>query len=204
MTRPSLGYSFDMSAAVPHHVFSYREYLERERETGLKHEFLNGQIFAMARGTPEHARLIAAVTIALGRMVDPRRCRVFSSELKIRVAATGLSTYPDVTVVCGDATRDAEDPNALANPRLVVEVLSPSTEAYDRGEKWAHYRRLESLEAYLLVSQVPERVELYERIPAGQGDAGAFSHRMAGRGEDLAIRCLEGVLHVDDLYLGAL
>lgn len=136
--------------------------------------------------------MIAAVTIALGRMVDPRSCRVFSSELKIRVAATGLTTYPDVTVVCGEAARDAEDPNALANPKLLVEVLSPSTEAYDRGEKWAHYRRLDSLEAYLLVSQLPERVEIYERIPAGQGDPGAFSHRLAGRGEDLTIRCLGG------------
>lgn len=187
-----------MSAAVPHHVFSYREYLERERETGLKHEFRDGG------GPPEHARLIAAVTIALGRMVDPRSCRVFSSELKIRVAATGLTTYPDVTVVCGEAARDAEDPNALANPKLLVEVLSPSTEAYDRGEKWAHYRRLDSLEAYLLVSQLPERVEIYERIPAGQGDPGAFSHRLAGRGEDLTIRCLGGVLHIDELYFGAL
>jgi Uma2 family endonuclease len=193
-----------MSAAVPHHVFSYGEYLERERETGLKHEFLRGQIYAMAGGTPEHARLIAATTIALGRMVDPRKCRIFSSELKVRVQATGLATYPDVTVVCGDAVRDAEDQNAIVNPRLVVEVLSASTEAYDRGEKWAHYRRLESLEAYVLISQVPERVEIYERVPAGQDNAGAFLHRVAGRGEELKISCLGGTLSIDDLYVGAL
>lgn len=90
---------------MPHYVFTYREYLERERETGLKHEFLRGQIFAMAGGTPEHARLIAAVTIALGELLDPRTCRIFSSELKIRVQATGLATYP--TSPSSAATRSA-------------------------------------------------------------------------------------------------
>lgn len=189
---------------MPHHVFTYREYLKRERETGLKHEFLRGQIFAMAGGTPEHARLIAAVTIALGRMLDPRRCRIFASELKIRVPSTGLATYPDVTVICGETVRDPEDPNALANPRLIASVLSASTEAYDRGEKWAHYRRIESLEAYVLVSQLPERVELYERVPQGRDNAGAFLHRLAARGEQLPITCLGGTLDVEELYLGAL
>jgi Uma2 family endonuclease len=193
-----------MSAAVPHHVFTYREYLEREKETGLKHEFHRGQIYAMAGGAPEHARLIAAMTIAIGRIVDPRKCRIFTSELKVRVQATGLATYPDVTVVCGEASRDGEDPNAIVNPKLVVEVLSAGTEAYDRGEKWAHYRLIESLEAYVLASQVPERVEIYERIPVGQDHAGAFLHRSASPGEALAIRCLDGAITVDDLYLGAL
>jgi Uma2 family endonuclease len=220
-----------MSAAAPHHVFTYREYLEREQETGLKHEFLHGQVFAMAGGTPEHARLIAAVTIALGRMLDSQRCRIFSSELKVRVKATGLATYPDVTVICGEAVRDDEDPNALANPKVIVEVLSASTEAcgrrkasarggdpggfaggegarsplgIDRGEKWAHYRRLESLEAYVLVSQIPERVEIYERIPQGRENAGAFLHRVAARGEHLPIACLAASLDVDELYRGAL
>jgi Uma2 family endonuclease len=189
---------------VPHHVFTYREYLERERETGLKHEFLRGQIYAMAGGTPEHARLIAATTIALGSVVDPLKCRIFTSDLKVRVRATGLATYPGVTVVCGEAARDGEDPNAIVNPKLVVEVLSTSTEAYDRGEKWAHYRLMQSLEAYVLVSQVPERVEIYERIPQGQDNAGAFLHRTASRGEELAIRCLGDALVLDDLYVGAL
>lgn len=193
-----------MSAAVPHHVFSYREYLDRELETGLKHEFLNERIYPTASASPEHARLIAAMTIALGRLVDPRKCRIFSSELKVRVTATGLATYPDVTIVCGDAVRDMEDPNAIVNPKLVVEVLSAGTEAYDRGEKWAHYRRIETLEAYVLVSQLPERVELYERIPLGRDNAGAFLHRIATREEELAITCLNGALRVDDLYVGAL
>jgi hypothetical protein len=193
-----------MSAAVPHHVFSYREYLERETETGLKHEFLCGQIYAMAGGTPEHARSIAATTIALGRMIDPRTCRIFSSELKVRVQATGLTTYPDITVVCGDAARDSEDGNAIVNPRLLVEVLSPSTEAYDRGEKWAHSGSSNLSKRTCWSARFPSASRIYERVPAGQSHAGAFLHRVAGRGEELTITCLGGPLSVDDLYLGAL
>ncbi len=188
-----------MVSATPHHVFTYAEYLAREAESGLKHEFLEGQVFAMAGGTPEHARLIAEVTFALRSMVDPARCRVFASELKIRVEATGLATYPDVAVVCGEVVKDAEDANAITNPRVLVEVLSPSTEAYDRGEKWAHYRRIPTLEAYLLVGQIPGRLEIFER----QADGG-WVNRIAERGEKLAIRCLGGSVELDGLYAGAL
>src|SRR5438128_1779113 len=101
-------------------AFSYQEYLAREQETGIKHEFLRGQIFAMAGGTPEHARLIAEVAYRLRGIIDPTRCRIFSSELKIRVAATGLATYPDVAVICGDLERDHEDKNAATNPKVLV------------------------------------------------------------------------------------
>ncbi|MBK6514267.1 MAG: Uma2 family endonuclease [Polyangiaceae bacterium] len=188
-----------MVVATPHHVFSYEEYLERERVTGLKHEFLEGHVFAMAGGTPEHARLIAEVSFALRSLIDPRRCRVFSSELKVRVRATGLVTYPDVAVVCGDVERDEADPNAVLNPTILVEVLSPSTEAYDRGEKWAHYRRIEGLAAYVLVSVVPARLEVYERQANGD-----FVHRVAERGETLALACAGGALEVDALYAAAL
>lgn len=106
--------------------------------------------------------------------------------------------------LCGETVQDPEDPNALTNPKLIASVLSASTEAYDRGEKWAHYRRIESLEAYVLVSQLPERVELYERVPQGRDNAGAFLHRLAARGEQLPITCLGGTLDVEELYLGAL
>ncbi len=150
-----------------HHRFSYAEYLARERETGLRHEFLDGRVFAMAGGTPEHARLIAEVTFVLRRALDPTRCRVFSPDLRVRIPTTGLSTYPDVAVVCGPVEVDAEDANAVVNPSVLVEVLSPGTEAYDRGEKWAHYRRIEALQAYVLVSPVAERLEAFVRSAAG-------------------------------------
>ncbi|MBI4956716.1 MAG: Uma2 family endonuclease [Myxococcales bacterium] len=188
-----------MVTATPHHVFSYAEYLARELETGLKHEFLHGQIFAMSGGTPEHARLIAAVTMALGRLVDPKRCRVFTSDLKVRVTATGLATYPNVAVVCGEVAGDAEDSNAVVNPTLLCEVLSPSTEAYDRGEKWAHYRRIPTLQAYVLVGRIPERLEVFERQANGD-----YVHQSAERGESLPVPCLGGAIPVDALFEGAL
>ncbi len=188
-----------MTATAPHHVFSYAEYLAREQETGLRHEFLGGAIYAMAGGTPEHARLIATIAHMLLGALDPKRCRVFSSELKILIGPTGLATYPDVAVVCGDLQLASEDANAVTNPKVLVEVLSPSTEAYDRGEKWAHYRRVASLEAYVLVSQIPRRLEVYERQSNGD-----FVHRIADVGEALPVACLNVTLDVDALYAGAL
>jgi Uma2 family endonuclease len=186
-------------SASHHHTFSYADYLARERETGLKHEFLGGQIFAMAGGTPEHARLITEVAFSLRGLVDPTKCRIFVSELKVRVEATGLATYPDVAIVCGEVECDKEDGNAVINPKVLVEVLSPSTEAYDRGEKWAHYRRIPTLEAYVLVAQIPARLEVYERQPNGE-----FVHRCASAGESLRLAPLGGALDVDPLYARAL
>lgn len=181
-----------------HHRFSYAEYLARERETGLRHEFLDGQVFAMTGGTPEHARLIAEVSFALRGAVDPKRCRVFSSDLRIRIAATGLSTYPDVAVVCGTVEVDRDDPNAIVNPTVLVEVLSPSTEAYDRGEKWAHYRRIDSLQAYVLVSPLAERIEAFLRSDAG------FVNVAASGDEPLEVPCLGMRLVPRELFANAL
>lgn len=185
-----------MAQPIQHTRFTYEEYLERERETGLKHEWLDGQIYAMSGGTPEHARLIMEVGYALRRGLDPTRCRAYSSELKVRIAATGLVTYPDVTVICGGVEADLTDPNAVLNPTVLVEVLSPRTEAYDRGEKWAHYQRLPSLQAYLLVEQMRPRLELFERV-----DGGVFAYRVAEAGERVHVKCLGIDLDVDALYL---
>jgi Uma2 family endonuclease len=179
-----------------HHRFSYDEYLARERETGLRHEFLDGQVFAMTGGTPEHARLIAEVSFALRRAVDPKQCRVFSADLRVRTP-TGLSTYPDVAVVCGAVDVARDDMNAVVNPTVLVEVLSPSTEAYDRGEKWAHYRRIESLQAYVLVSPVAERIEAFVRSEAG------FVNVVVSGDEPLELRCLATQLVPSEIFANA-
>ncbi len=117
---------------------TYAEYLALEGASAEKHEFLDDEVFAMAGGTVEHAALAASFTAALVKALGDRPCRVFSSDLRVRVGATGLTTYPDLSVACGKAETDAEDPHALVNPVLIVEILSDSTEAYDRGEKAAH------------------------------------------------------------------
>ena len=107
----------------------------------------------MAGGTPEHGRLAAALAGELRGKLRGRPCAVFSSDVRIRIAATDRTTYPDLSVVCGKRETAADDPDALVNPIVIVEVLSDSTEADDRGAKFAHYRRLESLREYVLVSQ---------------------------------------------------
>jgi Uma2 family endonuclease len=147
---------------------TYAQYLAAEAASDVKHEFLSGEVYAMAGGTPEHAALAAGVIQELGAALRGKPCRVFSSDLRVRIDETNLSTYPDVTVVCGQLERAEVDKDAATNPVLIVEVLSDKSEAYDRGEKFAHYRRLPSLREYLLVSQKEPRLELYRKNEQGQ------------------------------------
>jgi Uma2 family endonuclease len=138
-----------MGAAHPV-FYSFAEYVQLEELSSVKHEFLGGRIYAMAGRTPEHAALTMAVGIALGAALEGSRCRAYSSDLMIRVPATGLGTYPDVTVVCGPRETDPESKNAVTNPALLVEVTSKSTEEYDKGEKFDHYKQIASLREYIL------------------------------------------------------
>lgn len=173
---------------------AYAEYLAFERAAETKHELVDGQIVATAGGTPEHARLAANVSAALVAAPRGRPCSAFSADLRVHVPATGRSTYPDVTVVC-DERRTAEiDADAIVNPTVIVEVLSPTTEASDRGEKFAHYRRLESLHEYVLVSQDEPRIEVYRR----EDDVWAL--RDYGPGQEAALASLDVTLSVDEIY----
>jgi Uma2 family endonuclease len=138
-------------------AMTYAEYLAFEEQSDEKHEFLDGELFATSGGTPDHGALAVAISAALSGALRGRPCRVHSSDVRVRVQATGLAAYPDVSVVCGKLETDAEAPHAITNPVLLVEVLSDSTEARDRGEKAAHYRHLPSLREYVLVSQRQRR-----------------------------------------------
>jgi Uma2 family endonuclease len=126
--------------APAHHRFTFEDYLRVEEDSIIRHEFLDGRIWAIAGGTPEHARSCANVIAQLSVGLAAQRCSVFTTDLRIRVRATGLATYPDVSVICGQVELDPSDPrrHTAVNPRLLVEVLSPSTEDYDRGEKLEH------------------------------------------------------------------
>jgi Uma2 family endonuclease len=146
---------------------SYPEYLSLEAASDTKHEYLDGEVFAMAGGTITHGALAGAVITALSNALRDRACRVLSSDVRIRSKATGLATYPDVTVVCQKIEVDADDANGVLNPTVIVEVLSDSTEAYDRGAKAAHYRRIPSLREYVLVSQREPLIEVYRRNERG-------------------------------------
>lgn len=173
---------------------TYAEYLAAERDATIKHEFVDGQIVAMAGGTPEHARLAANVVAALVSALRGRRCGVFSSDLRVHIPATGRSTYPDVTVVCDEKQTADIDEDAIINPVVIVEILSPTTEASDRGEKFAHYRRLEALQEYVLVSQDQPRVEVYRR----EGDV--WAPRDYGPGQAVALASLDVQLATGDIY----
>jgi Uma2 family endonuclease len=144
---------------------SYAEYVARERDASQKHEYLHGHAYAMAGGTPSHGRLCAEIGRQLGNALAGRPCSVFTSDVRVRVAATGLSAYPDASV-CGRLETDPEDPDAITNPIVIVEVLSPSTASYDRGAKAAHYRRLPSLREYVLVAQDEQRIEVHRLVDA--------------------------------------
>jgi Uma2 family endonuclease len=150
------------------HRYTYAEYLAYERDSGLKHEFDDGEILAMAGGSRRHNALASRVSAALEVGRKPG-CVAFQSDQKVRVLATGRSTYPDASMVCGPIEGDPADPTGatISNPTLLVEVLSPSTEEADRGGKWQHYQMIPSLREYVLVSQFGPRVETYRRLPSG-------------------------------------
>lgn len=187
-----------MVVAVPHHHYSFRDYLAVEEMGPVRHEFLNGAIFAMAGGTPEHAALSAAMVVLLGTHLRGQVCRTYSADLRLRIPATGLATYADAVVVCGAPQRDPESPTHVTNPTIIVEVLSPGTEEYDRGEKREHYQQLESLQDYVLVAQNRRRVELFTRTAEGE-----WQHRVHAGGEVVLLPSIGCSFDVDDLYASA-
>ena len=153
---------------------SVKEFAVLEDAASVKHELINGRVVAMSGGTMEHAGLAAAVSFQLSLGLRGKPCRVFSSDLRVVVPDTGLVTYPDVTVVCGKPELHPDDLHATVNPSVIVEVLSDSTEAHDRGAKASHYRRLPSLKAYVLVSQNEPRIEVQRRTAEGRWEISEF------------------------------
>jgi Uma2 family endonuclease len=151
----------------PAESVSYEAYLAMLEASEVKLEFVDGVVYAMSGGTVEHARLSMRVGRALGRALEGRPCEVYSSDLKVRVDETNRTTFADATVICGPAEVSAIDRHAITNPTILVEVLSPSTEASDRGDKWRSYQRLSSLREYVLVSQGEPYVEVFEREEGG-------------------------------------
>jgi Uma2 family endonuclease len=144
-------------------AYTEDEYIAREREADHKSEFLRGWAYAMAGASPRHNLIVANLLGEFRAGLRGRPCVVLASDQRVCVEPTGLYTYPDVTVVCGPLRTHPRFDDTLLNPSIVVEVLSPSTEAYDRGIKFAHYRRLESLGEYVLVSQSERLVEHFAR-----------------------------------------
>ncbi len=180
-------------------LVSYADYMSAELAAASKHEFVEGNIFAMAGGTPEHAALVAAITAQLWAQLRGRPCRVYSSDLRIRMSEVDVAAYPDVTVVCGEVARDAQDSHSATNPTVIVEVLSTTTEAYDRGRKFAYYRTIKSLQHYILVAQDKPAVERYVRNADDSWTLAVF-----GDGANVELAALQCTINVDSLYEGLL
>lgn len=144
------------------------DYLAFERRADYKSEYLAGEIFAMVGASEPHNLIVANVIAELRQQLKKRPCKVYPSDMRVKVSPTGLYTYPDVTVLCGQAQFDDERRDTLLNPTLIIEVLSDSTEGYDRGKKFEHYRKLESLTEYVLIAQDRCHIESYRRQSNGQ------------------------------------
>lgn len=144
------------------------EYLAIERQAETKSEYFNGEMFAMVGASRSHNVIAVNIAGELRQQLKGRPCETYTSDMRTRIPATGLYTYPDVIVVCGEPKFEDEHVDTLLNPTLIVEVLSPSTESYDRGKKFAHYRSVESIAEYLLVAQDEYRVEQFVRQTEGR------------------------------------
>ncbi len=182
-----------MTSTAPGRRYTYPEYLELEASSEVRYEFFDGAVYAMSGGSPDHSRLAASVISILTAQLAGKPCQAFTSDLRVRVLETGLATHPDVSVICGNLERDPEDANTATNPVVIVEVLSPSTQRYDREEKAAHYRRIPSLASYVLISR-EEQLEVFSR---NQDGSWTLRETRDGAAELQAVGCK---LSVADVY----
>ena len=144
------------------------QYLEIERKAEYKSQYWRGEMFAMAGASANHNSLAVNLVIDVGGQLRGRDCRAYGSDMRVQTSPDGLYTYPDLSVVCGKPKLADSKFDTLENPTLIAEILSASTEGYDRGEKFEQYRSISSLKQYLLVTQDRAHVELYTRQPDGQ------------------------------------
>jgi Uma2 family endonuclease len=172
------------------------EYIASERASERKHELINGVVVAMAGASARHNAIVGNIVRALGNALANERCLVFPSDMRVHAQATGLYTYPDVTVACDGLRFHPKFGDTLVNPRVIFEVLSESTEAYDRGAKFAHYQTIASLEEYVLVSQHEAKIEHYRRFGAGQWILTTFT----GESAVAALPALGCELPLDQIY----
>lgn len=150
-------------AAVPHLSITPEEYLALERQADHRSEYCAGEMVAMAGAREAHNLIAWNIAGELRTQFKDRDCRAYGSDMRVKVSETGLYTYPDLSALCGASRFEDEERDTLLNPTVIVEVLSPKTEAYDRGRKFLHYRRVESLQEYVLVAQDRPHVELFVR-----------------------------------------
>lgn len=185
-----------MSSPKTQARYTLEEYFALEAEAFERHEFLDGQILAMAGESPAHSLVNVNLIREISAQLKGKPCATYSPNMKVCVSPKGTIVYPDVTVVCGPAEFFQKRTDTLTNPTLIVEVLSPSTENYDRGEKWIRYQEMPSLREYVLVAQDAPRIEHYFRKPEG----GWFYESVSGLENTIRFESIDCVLRLADIF----
>ena len=185
-----------VTAQAQSSFYTVEEYLALEREAEFKSEYLDGIIYLMSGGSPQPSEIAANVIAIAVTRLRGTPCHVFSSDLKVATNPHGLYAYPDLSIVCGELSFHDEHQDVITNPTVLVEVLSPSTEAYDRGRKFTHYQHLESLKDYILISQEEPQVEHFTRQ---NGNQWLYSAAI-GLEASLTINSIECILRLSEVY----
>ena len=179
-------------------TYSYQEYLEVEASSEQKYEYHGGFITAMAGGTLPHGQLAVNIGSSINNEIarDSKPCNAYSSDVKVRIESANRTFYPDFSVVCGAPQTSEKDANALTNPLLIVEVLSESTVAFDRGAKFSHYRQIQSLKEYVLISQSEPMVDVYYRTKDGTWEINTYMELS----DSIQLKSLDCTIQMEAVY----
>ena len=186
-----------MGLAATETLYSVGDYWKIERSSEIKHEYDDGEIYAMAGGSYPHNRISTNATIALGVALRGKKCFATNSDQQVAVSRSKY-VYPDVSVICGRFEAYEEHPNAAKNPVVIVEVLSPDTESYDRGGKFMRYRQIDTFREYVLVSQTEVLIEVFYKNKLGFWEIGTYQQLT----DSIFLKSIEITLIVSDLYEG--
>ena len=181
-------------ASLPKPHLTFDEYIALERRTGSKFEFRNGDIRAMAGASPAHSLMEANLIAALVPRLAGSGCRVYAASLRILIEASELYTYPDISIVCGPLLLGPG--MSATNPKVLIEVLSPSTRRYDRAAKFQHYRQIPSIEEYILIEQQSYSIERRRRLPDGEWESTSFQ----GEDANLELASLNVTIPLRQIY----
>ena len=183
--------------ALPAPRLTPKQYLENEQTAEYKSEYYRGETFAMAGGSPRHARLGARLINSIMNRLDGHDCEAYTSDVMVLTDADGLYTYPEMTIVCGPLVTAPDAPDVAINPKVIVEILSKSTKAHDRGFKFQQYKQIETLEQYILVLQTEPLIESFFRDSTrewtGYGEAKGIRAK-------LTIKCFNIEVPLADIY----
>ena len=183
-------------AALAQQRMSEAEYLAFERDSEIKHEYLDGMMYAMSGASQAHNLIVTYTATSIGTQTRNQPIEIYICQMRVNVEATGLYTYPDLSLVCGEAQLADDKFDTLLNPVLIIEVLSPSTERYDRGKKFHHYQQLESLQEYVLIAQDSPRIERFFR----QDDDTWVLTNVTGLENSLPLASVDAALSLAQVY----